>query len=336
MNSDTMEHMIREAFAYADQGCSFAFQGGEPTMAGLDYFIEFIEIVQKYNIKKIPVNYSMQTNGMLMNDEWCAFLKDNKFLIGLSLDGPKEIHNRNRKDANQEGTFKNVMKTVELFHKHKIEYNILSVITAQSARSANLIYGFFKKNNLTYLQFIPCLDPLNEKQGQRPYSLKPEHYERFLKDTFDLWYKDITNGEYVSIRYFDNLIRMILGFRPEACSMNGICQCQFVVEADGSVYPCDFYVVDQWRLGSIRENTVVELLNCDATKKFIQISVSNGSRCNDCKWYTLCRGGCARERDHQEGISTNYYCKAYYSFLEYAYPRLKEVARMIANKSSHL
>jgi uncharacterized protein len=331
MSFDTLENVVKEAFAYADQGCSFAFQGGEPTIAGLEYYIKLLEFVKKYNTRNLPVNYAMQTNGMLMNDEWCEFLKDNRFLIGLSLDGPKEVHNMNRIDANQEGTFKNVMKTVGLYKKHKVEYNILYVVTANSARCASVIYRFFRNNDCRYLQFIPCLDPLNEKRGQYPYSLKPKNYERFLKDTFDLWYEDMMKGEYVSIRFFDNLVRMILGHRPEACSMNGICQCQCVIEADGGVYPCDFYVIDEWQLGNINERSIKEILHCDTTKKFIHTSASITHKCKECKWYQLCRGGCRRERDDSEdGIPLNYYCTAYYGFLEYSYPRLKEVARRIS------
>ena len=161
MSFDTAEVMIKKALEYADHVCTFAFQGGEPTIAGLEFYNKFVELVKVYNTKNVTVNYALQTNGMIINEEWASFLTDNKFLVGLSLDGPKDIHNQHRIDSKNDGTFNRVMKTVEIFNKFKVEYNILFVVTSQSARYANKIYSFFKENNFKYIQFISCLDPLN-------------------------------------------------------------------------------------------------------------------------------------------------------------------------------
>jgi uncharacterized protein len=334
MKEDTLEAIVKKGIEYAEGMCGFAFQGGEPTIAGLDFFKKLIELEEKYNTKNIIINNSLQTNGMLIDEEWAQFLHDNNFLVGLSLDGPKEVHNLNRIDSRADGTFNRVMKTVALFNKYKVEYNILYVVTSQSGRFANKIYNFFKANNFRYIQFIFCLDPLNEKPGNQPYSLKPEDLEKFLKITFNRWYEDFMKGEYTSIRYFDNLVAMVLGQRPEACSMTGQCQCNCVIEGDGGVYPCDFYVFDKWNLGNIKDKEIKDMISSDIAKEFVQPSLQLPSECKECKWYGLCRGGCRRERENfEEGnVDLNYYCSAYKEFFNYAYDRLLNVARIASRR----
>lgn len=329
MSADTLKNIVKKALEFSDQICTFAFQGGEPTLAGLDFYKKLIEYVKKYNTKNVEVRFALQTNGLLLNEEWIKFLANNNFLIGISLDGPKEIHNTNRIDIKNNGTFNKVMKTIELFNKFKVEYNILYVVTAQSSRHANKIYSFFKQNNFRYIQFISCIDPLNEIRGKYHYSLKPLDLEKFLKQTFDRWYKDILKGDYVSVRYFDNLVNMILGNRPEACNMNGRCQCNCVIEADGGVYPCDFYVIDRWNMGNINVSEIKDILNSEASNNFIKASFEVSEECRRCKWYYLCRGGCRRDRDNfNDTIGLNYYCSAYKEFFEYAYDRLIHVGRI--------
>jgi uncharacterized protein len=329
MKEDTLEDIVKKGLEYADDFCTFAFQGGEPTITGLSFFEKLIEFEKKHNVKNVKINNALQTNGMFIDENWAKFLRNNNFLVGLSLDGPKEIHDMNRIDAIQSGTFNRVMKTVALFNKYKVEYNILCVVTSLTARHITKIYNFYRQNNFKYLQFISCLDPLNELQGQHPYSLKPKDYEEFLKISFDRWYEDVMKGEYVSIRYFDNLVSMMLGHRPEACNMNGRCTCQFVIEADGGVYPCDFYVLDQWKIGNIRDELIKEIMCNENGKKFVQDSLSITNECRECKWYGMCRGGCRRERQNfQIGeLSQNYYCSSYKEFFNYAYPRLLNVAK---------
>ena len=336
MSIVTLESVVKKALGYADKICTFAFQGGEPTIAGVEYFKKFIEFVKLYNNKNVAVNFALQTNGIFINEEWAEFLFKNNFLVGISLDGPKDIHNSHRIDAKNDGTFSKVMKSIELFNKFKVQYNILYVVTAQSARYANKIYSFIKKNNFQYIQFITCLDALNEERGTHPYSLNPINFEKFLKQTFNRWYEDFMRGEYISVRYFDNLINIILGHRPEACNMNGRCQCQCVIEADGGVYPCDFYVIDKWQLGNINNKDIEDLLNGENAKDFTETSLQVEAECKECEWFSLCKGGCRRERDSfgKKGISLNYYCSAYREFFNYSYTRLVNVAEIISRKQN--
>lgn len=334
MKEDTLEAIVKKGLEFADYLCGFTFQGGEPTLAGLNFYQNLLELQKKYNGKKLKISNSIQTNGMLIDKNWAQFLHDNHFLVGLSLDGPKEAHNLNRVDLKSCGSFNRVMKTVELFNTYKVEYNILYVVTSQSSRNANKIYNFFKKYNFRYLQFISCLDPLNQGHGKQPYSLKPEDLSRFLKITFDRWYEDFIKGDYISIRYFDNLIFMILGQAPEACNMTGVCQCNCVIEGDGGVYPCDFYVFDKWRLGNIKDNDIKDMIYSEVAQKFIAPSQVIPLECKECRWIGLCRGGCRRERENfKEGnLKLNYYCSAYKDFFNYSYERLVDIARIESRK----
>ncbi len=334
MDIETLEVIVKSAFQYAEHICTFAFQGGEPTLVGLNFFEKLIEFEKLYNRKKIKVNNVLQTNGIVINNEWANFFALNNFLVGISLDGHKEIHDANRVDIKNKSSFMRVMRTVRLFDKHKVEYNILSVVSACVARHINKIYNFFKKNNFRYLQFIPCLDPLSEKPGAHNYSLTPERYTEFLKNLFDLWYNDLMAGKMISIRNFDNYIDIFMGYRPEACGMTGECQCQFVIEGDGGVYPCDFYVIDKWYLGNIKELGLSELRNCDITKHFIELSQYVDPKCNDCRWSNLCRGGCRRTREPFEGsnLVLNYFCPSYLEFFDYTTERMQQLARIFARR----
>ena len=333
MDSETAELLVKKALDYAENICTFAFQGGEPTLAGLDFYKNFVQLVSKYNTKNININYAIQTNGIIINEEWADFLARNKFLVGLSLDGPKDVNDVYRIDSREEGSFSRIMKTVEIFNRYDVQYNILCVVNNLVARHANKIYNFFVKNKFSYLQFIQCLDPIDEEPGGNPYSLNPDMYASFLKKIFDNWYRDVTNGKFVSIRYFDNLVGMIMGYPPEACGMLGRCSCYFVIEADGSVYPCDFYVLDEWKLGNVKSADFSDLINTDTAKKFVQVSLHVDDKCKECKWFKICRGGCRRTREpFKDGLpALNYYCKSYYEFFEYAYERLYKLA-MIFNR----
>jgi uncharacterized protein len=182
MDGRLLEVIVKKALEYADQTCTFAFQGGEPTLSGLDFYKRLIELERKYNIKKVRINNAIQTNGIAIDEKWAAFLSKHNFLVGISLDGPQNIHDCDRIDAKNGGSFNRVMKAVTLFNKYKIEYNILSVVTGSTARHIGKIYNFFKKNNFKYLQFIPCLDLLNEVRGVNEYSLSPERYDSFFKE----------------------------------------------------------------------------------------------------------------------------------------------------------
>jgi len=331
MSLDTLETLVREAFDEPATIITFSFQGGEPTLCGLNFYKRFIELVRKYNSRGKQALFTMQTNGLLIDDEWAAFLKENNFLTGISLDGYKELHDQNRVNHSQDGTYAKVMKAIAIMNKHKAEYNILTVIQHSTVRHTDKLYDFFRRNNLQYLQFITCIDDFNVEKGSLVYSLTPELYEDFLKKLFDRWYENFMNGCGISIRNFDNWLGILRGYPPENCAMSGICSCSFTVESDGSVYPCDFYVLDQWRLGNIHNDTFSNMRHSEKAMKFIRVSQVLPEKCVSCRYLRLCRNGCRRDRlsSTDGGITINYYCQAYEHFFDYSLERFIKMLKLI-------
>lgn len=327
-----MERVIRAGMEYADHSCSFAFQGGEPTLAGLDFYRGVVELQKKYARSGLEIHNAIQTNGMLIDEEWAAFLAENRFLVGLSLDGPAELHNLNRLDTVGEGTFNRVMRAARLMEKHRVEFNILCVVTGRNARSVEKIYRFYRRQGFRWLQFIPCLDSLEQQRGEEKYHLSAENYGDFLIRLFDLWYEDLQRGEYISIRHLDNWLSILLGGQPEACSMTGQCAVQFVVEGDGGVYPCDFYVLDEWRMGTVGESSFAEMQRGEVAARFIQASLRVPDKCRRCRWYGLCRNGCRRNRMTLLAgeVDRNCYCEAYQRFFSQREKQLMQAARLLA------
>lgn len=328
MSGETLRTLTERALAHAEGFCGFAFQGGEPTVAGLDFFRQAVALQKELNTKKLPVHNAIQTNGLVIDDEWAAFLAENRFLVGLSLDGDAKVHNDLRPDAHGKGTYGRVMRAAQLLQKHGCEYNILCVISSPVARHAGRVYDHLKRHR--YLQFIPCIDEF--EGGPSPLSLSADQYAQFLKVTFDRYYHDYMAGQYTSVRTFDNYVQMLMGHPAENCAMNGTCTCNIVVEGDGSIYPCDFYVLDRWRLGNIRQDELPALLASETAAQFVESSRAVPDECRACQWAALCRGGCRRDREAlgQEGLGLNRFCEAYKAFFSYGIDRLREMARVAA------
>lgn len=332
MSEETLELMVKRVFECAEISCSFCFQGGEPTLAKLSFFKKFINYVHEYNLRNIHVHKMIQTNGYLIDEEWAKFLHDNNFLVGLSLDGTKDIHDFYRIDERSSGTFNKVIRCSKIFNKYNVQYNVLCVVTDNTARHGKKIYSFFKKCGFKYLQFIKLIDPFDDKTKVNG-KLTPKKYGKFMIDIFDEYYNDYLNGIYVSVREFDNFIRLILNKPAELCGMNGVCTGYFVIESDGSIYPCDFYVTDTWRLGSLRKNSFEELLNSEVMKKFIISSAYISDGCKECKWFGICRGGCRRYREPfiQGKPTMNKFCESYKIFFEHSYYKMQCMADLIKN-----
>lgn len=333
MTQETLEQVLRKTLETAEGECTIAYQGGEPTLIGLEFYRKSVELQRKYNKKHLKIHNALQTNGVGLSSEWATFFAENHFLVGLSLDGTSETHDAYRRDAVGLPTFDRVLETARLFDRYGVEYNVLTVVHAKTAGNAEDIYRFYQQNGFRYLQFIPCLDPLGEVQGNQEYSLTPNAYGDFLKTLFDLWYRDLRTDRAVSIREFDNYIQMLLGYPPESCSMGGQCSTQYVVESDGSVYPCDFYVLDRCRLGNLRENSFEELDCRRGELGFLQEAEELDQRCRNCRYYFLCRGGCKRYREpfQNGGYQRNVFCEAYEQFFAYAAGRMVGLARALAS-----
>ena len=325
MTEETLEELVRQAMELADRRVSFAFQGGEPMLRGLAFYEKFMELEKKYQKPGVLAEHSIQTNGTLIDEAWAVFFRENRFLVGISLDGTRSLHDMNRVDVKGKGTWAAVERALRLLEKKQVEYNILCVITGAAARRGQAIYQSLTGLGCRYLQFIACLDPMEEERGQRPFSLTPERYGTFLKTVFDLWYRDWEQGNYVSVRLFDDYVHLLAGRPASACASNGVCGQYFVAEGDGSIYPCDFFVLDEYRMGKLEEQTLAELADSPAAREFCTCGRGAPEECTGCRWLPLCGGGCRRD---WIGNSRNYHCAALKSFFEYAYPRLEHIARL--------
>lgn len=335
MKEDTLEQLVKNAIDYADGYLAFAFQGGEPTLAGIDFFRNVVALQEKYNDKNLTIENTIQTNGIKINEEWARFLSEHHFLVGVSLDGPKKLHDANRVDVNGKPTFYQVMNTISLFEQFHVQYNILTVVTNETAQKASALYHFYKRNQMAYIQLIPCMDEINRKDevSRNSQAVKPEQYGKFLNEMFDLWYEDFMHGEDMDIRMFSNLAQLSAGFPAEECGMNGNCNCYFVVEGDGSVYPCDFYCMDEWKLGTVNEPFQTMLVS-ERAKAFLSRGSELHEKCSSCPHFSLCRGGCRRWRETgEEGkFDLNYLCPAYEIFFSHCSERIHKLGKMIQQK----
>ncbi len=325
MSLETLEILVKKAFEEARSFCAFNFQGGEPTLRGLDFFETFIEFTKKYNKHKINTLFSLQTNGILIDEKWAEFLSKNNFLTGISLDCDKDIHDLFRIDNEGNGSFTKVLKAIRILKNKEAEFNILMVLTKAAASHPTKIFNFIKKNNMEYIQIIPCIAPLDSIMDKNEYHLSDIDYGNFLCRFFDLWYSHLMKGKYISVRNFDNYVKMLQGKAPESCALSGRCASYATVEADGSIYPCDFYVLDKYRLGSIKEDGFESLLKSEIAKDFCKLSHIIPEKCKECTWYPICRNGCFRDR---QGDNLNRYCKGYGLFFEHCIKRLEEVAKI--------
>ena len=353
MTEETLEQIIKKTLEYSTDGCTIAYQGGEPTLIGLEFFRKSIEFQNKYNTKGISIHNAIQTNGYRLGKEWAEFFAENNFLVGLSLDGTKDIHNAYRKNAAGEDTFFDIMDTKHLFDKYHVEYNILTVVNSRTAKKAKRVYEFYRKHNLHYLQFIPCMDPMavadeaakvkaaediNEKAagdltGSMDFSLSAEDYGIFMSELFDLWYADLLQGKQPYIRSFENYIGILMGLPPEACDQSGVCGMQYVIEADGEVYPCDFYVLDDYKLGNLNTCSMEEVDRRRKEIRFIENSANKTNECRNCRYYPVCRGGCHRYRTIQkpDGME-NSLCGGFKLFFDHSLDRMQEIVKVLKQK----
>ena len=328
MSAETAEILIRRTFDSIDRGgrVSFAFQGGEPTLAGTAFFAFFTDCVRRYNTKQVQVEYALQTNGLALSQEWADLFAREHFLVGISLDGNRAVHDALRPDAAGRATWERILRSAALLRKSRVELNILTVITKRLAKNPERIYRSLKETGISHLQFIPCLDPLDAPRGSMPWSLTPDDYGHFLCGLFDAWYADWTAGRYVSVRLFDDYIYLAMGRPPGTCATSGSCGAYLVAESDGSLYPCDFYCLDEWKLGNVGGSSPEELLHSAREREFLAAGQNHPAECARCPWRRLCFGGCRRDWIQDETGTHNYYCPAFLRFFSYAGDRIRRVA----------
>lgn len=316
---ELMRDILKKAFDFADgKPVTLNFQGGEPLLRGKQFYIDLADDIKELNTRHSPLFLGIQTNGTLLDDEWCRILDSLHCLVGLSLDGDRTA-NANRVDARGKEVFDEVLSAADTLKRNGVPFNILSVLTKDVAMRIEDIYLFFTERGFKNLQFIPCLKPLDGTMADDSFYLDSASYAHFLIAGFNLYRNDIMRGNYTSVRNFDNFVRLA-SFRPaEQCGMNGHCTHQFAIEADGSVYPCDFYCTDDNLLGNIRDTDFYRLERTERAVDFIKSSLVVPEECKTCICYGICKGGCKRER------KDIYKCDAMRAFFRYAIGDLRRI-----------
>lgn len=328
MEERTLKNVIRRTMVRAEGEAAYAYQGGEPTLRGIGFFEKAMEYQRQYNRNQVRVTNALQTNGYALDGEWCRFLKENDFLVGLSVDGTKEIHDAHRRGRDGGVTYERAVRAARLMEQHGVVYNILTVVTADTASHVEEIYENYKRNGWDFQQYIPCLDPLGDGHEQTFFSISARQYGAFLAELFALWHRDLKNGCEPYIRTFANFIDLAGGYQAEACNQRGCCSVQYAVEADGSVYPCDFFMLDAYRLGNFNTDRLETIDKRREEIGFLSASRRISPDCLSCSHYRLCRGGCMRSRDlnQQTGWYSSFFCEGYRLFFDRWADTIREIA----------
>lgn len=294
MTDETTRALVATVYRDLEDGdhITFAFQGGEPTLAGLAFFKRFVEAVKQQQAKA-KVSWALQTNGILLDNDWCEFLKRNRFLVGLSLDCNGALHNTNRLDEKGHGSFSRVMAAKRLMDKCQVDYNVLCVLTNEAALHPQKIWKFILNENIRYVQFIPCLDDL-DSSAENALALTPKRFHSFYSALFPLWQKQVEQGNYISVKLFDDIAHLFVHGQVTSCGLHGRCAPQSVIEADGGIFPCDFYVLDQYWLGDIQTTTLRQAFEKTEETGFLDSRKHPPQACAKCRYQRMCGGGCKR------------------------------------------
>jgi uncharacterized protein len=332
MTDDTLERLVDSYLFYSFPNSIFAFQGGEPTLAGPAFFEELCQLQKRYGRDGQNVSNSLQTNGLLLDDRWCQLFRAYNWLIGLSIDGPEEMHDLYRFDKQGRGTWKQVMQGMETLQKNNVEFNALCVLSQANVSKPKEVYKFFRKLGIDYLQFIPLAE-FAPDGSPLPFTITPQQYGRFLCETFDLWWPERRS---VRIRFFDNIAEALAGQKPGNCTMHETCDSYAVVEYNGDVYPCDFFVERSWKLGNIHLESWAEIARRQTRYSFAAKKTLAHPECQVCEYAPICHGGCPKLRHGQHGRfeDLDYFCQAYKMiYAKAAGPLKKEVARILGRQS---
>jgi len=350
MNEETLEIFTRK-YIHEQPGpeVTFVWQGGEPTLMGVDYYKHALELQRKYGSGKRIFN-SLQTNGILLNDEWCSFFKKNNFLIGISIDGPEKIHDIYRLNRGGQGTFSKVMRGIELLKRHQVEFNTLTVVNNINSEHPKEIYAFLKQIGSKYMQFIPIVERiasgLNEKDlslvlpeysrstTMAPWSVSSLQYGKFLKAIFQEWVKKDVGTYFVQT--FDSALANELGMPPGLCTFAENCGDALAMEHNGDLYACDHYVYPEYKMGNIKEGSLKKIILSDKQQQFGGNKHEALPRsCKRCDVYTYCRGECPKHRfltSTQGEPELDYLCEGYKLFFRHAKPYIKYMANELKNQ----
>lgn len=328
MSDEVLEAYISQYLeSHPGPEVNFCWQGGEPTLMGLDFFQKAVDLQMKYCPPAKTVSNSFQTNGILLNDEWCHFFKDHNFLIGLSLDGPKELHDFYRIDKKNQPTFEKVIHTLDLLKKHKVEFNILCVLNRYNAEYPQEVYNFFKNKEVKFIQFIPAVGRTSNGEIT-DWTVLPEQYGNFLCTVFDTWVKQDVG--HIFVQAFDVALGSWLDLPSSLCIHAETCGDALIIEHNGDIYSCDHFVFPEYRLGNIMKTPLNQLVSSQFQQKFgVDKRDTLPHFCRKCSVLFACRGGCPKDRfittpDMERGL--NYLCSGYKMFFTYVDPYMRIMA----------
>jgi uncharacterized protein len=284
---------------------------------------------KEYGAPGQEVSNSIQTNAILLNDDWCEFLHDYKFLVGISIDGPEELHDYYRKDFSGAGTFDKVIKAIEKCKEHKVEFNTLILLNNKNAENPDAVFDFLIEQGIKYLQFIPCVELDSATGNIADFSITPQQYGEFMCRIFDRWYD--YGPQNLSIRDFDSILSHCITGQHTICTFSRQCSQYIVVEYTGDCFPCDFFVEPKWRLGGIFETPIEKLANSDKKKAFARAKQNICNKCVLCRHLDLCRAGCMKDKSAVDSnwAKESYFCESYKRFFDYAMPKFLQIAAAI-------
>jgi uncharacterized protein len=331
MTTDTLERLVDTFLFYSYPTSVFAFQGGEPTLAGLPFFEKLVTFQKQYGRDGQSVSNALQTNAILLDESWCDLFREYNWLLGVSMDGPEPMHDLYRFNRGGQGTWKRVMKSIELLQKTRVDFNILCVLSKANVGQPKEVYKFFRSIGIDNLQFIP----LAEFDGQGkplPFTITPEEYGRFLVEIFNLWWPERRK---VRVRFFDNLAESLAGQKPGSCTMHETCDSYVVVEYNGDVYPCDFFVERSWKLGNITLDSWAEISRRQRRYNFAAKKTIAHPECQRCEYASICHAGCPKFRAGQRGQfeDLDYFCSSYKAiFARSVGPLRDELRKLFGNQ----
>lgn len=329
MNERILKEVISQVMTQGERQVSFGWQGGEPTLMGQSFYERAVAFQQRYG-KNQSVANALQTNGMLIDRHWAQFLKTYNFLVGLSIDGPEEIHNRYRLTSSCKGSWSRVVESAKLLLDTGVAVNALTVINDYSVSFPEEIYRFHKDLGLRFMQFIPCIefDPSGSSR-LAPFSVSAKDYGNFLCSIFDQWLADFKDGQpTTSIRYFESLLYCYMGLEAPECTLKKICGDYLVIEHNGDVYSCDFFVEPAWFIGNISSQRLVDMLNSPLQQEFGLHKGMLDDQCKSCRWLKFCYGGCPKDRlNNPENNKLSAFCQPYQLFFKHADKRLRSLVR---------
>ena len=346
MRDDVLESYVRQYLEQQDvPEVSFAWQGGEPTLLGVDFFRRAVALQQKYaNGRKIT--NAMQTNGALLDDDWCRFLRDNRFLVGLSIDGPRRVHNHYRVDKQGGPTFDLALRGMELLKRHQVEFNTLTVVNRANARDPLEVYRFLRRQGSGFMQFIPLVERVGPGQTLAPppqspenrpedlvtpWSVEPNQWGEFLCAIFDEWIRHDVGR--VFVQSFEVHLAVWMGMPASLCVFAETCGAALALEHNGDLYSCDHYVYPEFKVGNILEQPIDQLVNSPRQIKFGRDKADTLPQyCRRCSVRFACNGECPKHRflttpDGEPGL--NYLCAGYKRFFTHIDPYLRKLADLV-------